>query len=178
MSASDLQIEEVIGVMREYLDRRTTSNLEINRRLDMLVGELGRVTEQGHRLDDHDNELEQIRVVQQTMLGVLEHAQAEFDARTQVVLKDAEFLRSSVREAMLTFQKAQDDQNEDWDDKWQALVNDLERIRKELDARAEERASVAVARIGKSERTTIALMVLISSLISSAVTVLVSAMTR
>ncbi len=163
-------LDQVIGVLREYLDKRTTSQLEVNRRLDFLVSKLGGIDEIAHRLDSYEEQLDDSRVIQQTMLATIQHAQQEFDTRTQVVLRDAEALRNSVIQATTAFQRAQDDQNDDWDDKWNGLGKRLDALEEASKAIKREDATLAVSRIGRSERIAIALIAMLGTLAGTLIT--------
>jgi hypothetical protein len=154
-------LDQVIEMLRGYLDQRNTGSLEINRRLDFLVSKLGGVEEMAHRTDLLEERAQKCDAVLQSLTKIVEIAQVDFDARTQVVLRDAEQLRSTMREAMTMFQKAQDDQNTDWDERWQALRNDFEKWKTD---RAQEQASITVSKIGRSERVMIAVIMLLSTI--------------
>lgn len=159
-----------MAVMRDYLDKRSTSQLAINQRLDFLVSKLGGIEEMVHRIDLIDGRLKSTENVTQSLFQIIETAQREFDTRTVVVLKDAEMLRGTVRDATTAFQQAQEAQNSDWDERVQALRRDLERVMAALDKRDSETAVVTTARIGRSERVTIALITLLGTLAGMIIT--------
>jgi hypothetical protein len=162
MTAEEVSnLEDVIAVMREYLDKRQTGQLEVNRRLDFLVSKLGGIDEIAHRIDAHDAQIDDLHIIQQTTLATIQHAQQEFDTRTQMVLRDAEALRNSVLQATTTFQRAQDDQNADWDDKWDGLGRRLDAIEEAAKAARREDATVQVAKIGRDERVWIAVITIV-----------------
>jgi hypothetical protein len=155
---------DVLALLHEYMDKRTTGQLDVSRRLDFLVGELGSVKESAHRIDSIEDRLQQLDMLLQSFVKLIDGAQEDFDTRTAVVLRDAEQLRGTLREAMMVFQKAQEDQNSDWDDKWLALRKDVERIEARLDKRDSEATAVVVSKIGRSERVMIALIAALGSL--------------
>jgi DNA-binding transcriptional regulator PaaX len=155
---------EVIGILREYLDKRTTGQLDISRRLDFLVSELGGVREAISRIDQLEEHTQQIDTLLRSFSKLIESAQAEFDSRTAVVLRDAEQLRNTLREATMAFQKAQEDQNTDWDDKWQAVQKEVTRLQTYLDKREAESTAITVSKIGRSERVAISLITLLGTL--------------
>lgn len=171
-----VHIDEVIRVMQQYLDQRSTDRLTLNQRMDFLVSELGGIRELVHRVDLYEERLGKVEIVGQTLIAILKDAQEDFDVRAQVVLKDAEMLRNTVRDATVAWQSAQEAQNSDWDDKWNALRLSLEALNEKLKARETSEATIVVSKIGRSERIWItvitvlggALMALISSFLLNA----------
>lgn len=161
-----VDLKTVIDTMRDYLDQRTTDRLTINQRLDFLVKELGGVHELVHRVDLHDKRITEIGTVEQTMIALLKDTQELFDTRTQVVLKDAEMLRNTVRDATLAFQTAQESQNSDWDDRFEAL-------RVLIDKLQAADATVTVSRIGRSERIWITVITVIGGALVALISTLV-----
>lgn len=107
--------------LRQFLDLRRTGQLVLSQRLDFIVSKLGGLDEMGHRLDSLTVQVEDLTLIQRTTIAMIDHAQQEFDSRTQVVLKDAEALRRTLADASASFQLAQENQNDDWHDRWQAV---------------------------------------------------------
>lgn len=163
-------LDQVIGVLRDYLDKRTTSQLDINRRLDFLVSQLGGISELTHRVDGLDAGAQQQAITLQSLSRIVGDAQNDFDDRTQIILRDAELLRGTLRDATTTFQQAQDNQNRDWDDRWQALRSDLDGLHSANKERAQAEATVTVSKISRSQAVAIAIITTVGALLVSLIT--------
>lgn len=163
-------LDQVIGVLRDYLDKRTTSQLDINRRLDFLVSQLGGISELTHRVDGLEAGLQQQGITLQSLTRLVGDAQNDFDDRTQIILRDAELLRGTLRDATAAFQQAQDNQNRDWDDRWQALRGDIDGLRAANKERVQAEATVTVSKISRSQAVAIALITTLGAVLVSLIT--------
>lgn len=171
--SDNVRLSEVIEVLRGYLDQRTSGQLAVNQRLDFVVSQLGNVAELSHRVSQHGEQIEQIEVIEKTMIGVMKDAQEDFDTRAQLILKDAELLRGTVREATLAFQTAQESQNSDWDDKWRALSLSIDALNERIKQMSATDASIAISRIGRTERIWIAVISVIGGALMALLTSIV-----
>jgi hypothetical protein len=179
-----IELSDVLEVIKTYLDERQTGSLVINQRLDWLVGKIGGYEELTHRFDLLSTELEKQVIFSQSLFKVVQQAQSEFDARTELVLHDAELLRRTLAEATVAFQQAQEHQDDDWDDKWKGLSEritglsqrielEVSRWTQAISERHSEQAEITVARISTRGQMTIAIVTVIGGGLMALLTTLV-----